>query len=111
MNAMQGPDRHTRRRVHPLWIWIAVLATLGVPVMLLTIAIGAGDTSVGNSSSPFIVGDAIIFGVPLVIGGLSYLAMRRTGALRLKAFVAAVTIPVGMFIGVTAVFWLLISLA
>jgi hypothetical protein len=104
---MKGPNRDTRR-VHHLWGWIAALAALGLPLMLLTIAVGAGDTSQGNSSSPFIAGDAIILGVPLVIGWLSYIAMRRTGTSRRKAVVAAVAIPVGILIGITAVFWLLV---
>jgi hypothetical protein len=107
MDVMQEPKWHTRR-AHPLWGWIAVLATLGLPLMLLTIAFGAGDTSQGNSSSPFIAGDAVILGVPLVIGWLSYIAMRRTGTSRRKAVVAAVAIPVGILIGITAVFWLLV---
>lgn len=107
---MQEPDRRTRR-VHPLWIWVAVLATLGLPLMLLTIAVGAGDTSQGNSSSPFIQGYVIILGIPVAIGWLSYLAMRRTGRSRRKAILAAWIITLAIPAGITAVIWLIILLA
>jgi hypothetical protein len=93
-------------------LWISVLAALcGLPVMLLTIAIGAGDTSVGNSSGPWVEGDAILVGIPLAVGVISYVAIRRSGASRLQAVVGAVVIPPAMFIAAILIFVLLVQLS
>lgn len=90
---------------------VALAAFCGSVVMLFTIAIGAGDTSVGNSSSPWIVGYVIILAIPVAAGAISYVAGRRAGATRRGSLVAAVAVPPTMFIGVSLIFWLLISLS
>jgi hypothetical protein len=86
------------RRNGDLWIVIALATLLGLPVMLLTFAIGVGDTSVGNSSGPWVAGYVIGLGIPLAIGVGSYVAVRRRGGSRAQAiFTAAVAAP-AMFV-------------
>jgi hypothetical protein len=90
---------------------IAAVAFCGSVVMLFTIAVGAGDTSVGNSSSPWIAGDVIILSIPVAVGAISYVSIRRSGATRGRALAAAVAVPPAMLIVVSLIFWLLISLS
>jgi hypothetical protein len=72
------------RRNGDLWIVIALATLLGLPVMLLTFAIGVGDTSIRNSSGPWVAGYVIGLGIPLAVGVGSYVAVRRRGAHALK---------------------------
>jgi hypothetical protein len=93
------------------WVIAAVATLFGAIVMLFTIALGAGDTSVGNSNSPWIAGEVIVLGIPVAIGGILYVVMRRSGASRLRAVLVAVAAPPTMLIVIGAVFWILVSVA
>lgn len=86
-------------------------AVCGLPVMVLTIAVGVGDTSVGNSSGPWVEGDVIFIGVPVAVGLASYVAVRRPGASRRLAAVAAVAVLPAMLIAATGIFVLLALLS
>ncbi len=86
-------------------------AVCGLPVMVLTIAIGAGDTSVGNSPGPWVEGDIIFTGVPVAVDLASYVAVRRSGASRRLAAVAAVAVLPAMLIAATGIFVLLALLS
>jgi hypothetical protein len=98
------------RRAHS-WLIAAAATLFGAVVMLFTIAVGAGDTSVGNSNSPWIAGDVIVLGIPVAIGAILYVVMRRSGASRLRALLVAVATPPTMLIAIGAVFWILVSVA
>jgi hypothetical protein len=101
-------ERRQRRRA----IWIALLAAAcGLPVMVLTIAIGVGDTSVGNSPGPWVEGDILSIGVLVAVGLASYVAVRRSGASRRLAAVAAVAVLPAMLIAATGIFVLLALLS
>jgi hypothetical protein len=107
---MSRRGRLEDRRRGP-WVWIAVLgAVCGLPLMLLMIAVGAGDTAQGNSSSPFVIGDVTIIGVPVVLAVLTYVAMRRSGTSQARAVLTALLIPPAVIVAVAGVFWLLIIL-
>lgn len=94
------------------WIWITVFAALlGVPVMLGVIAAGAGDTSVGNSSSPFLAGYVAIIGIPILIGFSAYMAARQSDVNRTRALALAVLVPPGVGAMVVGAFWLIVSLS
>ncbi len=79
----------------------ASLLAFGIVVMLFTVAVGAGDTSVGNSNEPWVAGDVILFGVPVAIGAWGYWLLRSTGVLRRRALVlsgaAAIAVPILVF--------------
>jgi hypothetical protein len=105
--APTNEPRHRRRAV-----WIAVLAAVcGLPMMLLTIAFGAGDTSVGNSPGPWVEGYIIVMGIPVAVGVASYVAVRRSGASRRLAVVAAVAVLPAMLIAAAGVFALVVLLS
>jgi hypothetical protein len=86
-------------------------AVCGLPVMALTIAIGVGDTSVGNSPGPWVEGDIIFMGVPVATGLASYVAVRRSGASRRLAALAAIAVLPAMLIAASGIFVLLALLA
>jgi hypothetical protein len=110
MGAMLDQGRTRPRR--PRWGWLALIVTLiGFPLMLATIAIGVGDTSVGNSSSPWILGDIIVLGVPVTIGALVYVARRQSGRSRLVALASAVLIPVAALISLGLIVWLIVAVS
>jgi hypothetical protein len=92
------------------WVWIVIVlsALCGMFVMLLTIAIGAGDTSVGNSPGPWITGEAILVGIPLAVGAACYAAMRWSGASRMQAVVTAAIAAPAMFVLPVVIFWLIV---
>lgn len=94
------------------WLWITVLvAVLGGLLMLFVTALGAGDTSVGNSSSPFIAGYVTILGVPLLVGLSAYMTARKSDIRRGRALVVAALVPPAMLVAITGVFWPVISLS
>jgi hypothetical protein len=70
-----------------------------------------GDTSVGNSPGPWVEGDIIFMGVPVAVGSASYVAVRRSGASRRLAAVAAVAVLPAMLIAATGIFVLLALLS
>ena len=106
MRSATPRDRRARS-----WLLATVAALFGAVVMLFTITIGAGDTSVGNSNSPWIAGDVIILGIPAAIGAILYVAMRRSGASRRRAVLVAVATPPTMLVAIGALFWILVSVA
>jgi len=73
----------------------ASVLSLGLVLMLFTLAIGAGDTDVGNSTEPWIAGDAILLGIPVAIGAVTYWLLRRTGSARRRAIAFACAVAVG----------------
>jgi hypothetical protein len=97
---------------HAPWVWITALAALcGVPFMLGVIVLGAGDTSVGNSSSAFDVADATLIGIPILLGLSAYMAARQSDLNRVRAFAVAVLVPPAIFAAVIGAFLLLVSLS
>jgi hypothetical protein len=90
---------------------IVTLLLLGLTVMLFTVAIGAGDTSVGNSQGPWIEGELVFYGTPVLIGAFCYRLFRRLGAAPRRALMASVLLLPGMALVVALGYFLVVELA
>jgi hypothetical protein len=77
-------------------VWFATVLSFGVLVMLFTLAIAAGDTNVGNSNEPWIAGDAIFLGTPIVIAAVGYRLLRRTDTAPRRALAIAGAVAVAI---------------